>query len=269
MREALVTAGRDMAEVAAIGITNQRETVVVWDRASGRPIHPAIVWQDRRTARDCERLRGAGHEDRVTEITGLLLDPYFSGTKIAWLLDQVEGARARAAAGELLAGTIDTWLIWRLTGGRVHATDATNASRTLLFDLRAQRWSGEMGEMLGVPLTLLPQVLDCAADYGETEPGLLGRAVPIRGLAGDQQAALMGQGCVRPGEMKATYGTGCFMLLHTGDARPVSKARLLATVAARVGGRAIYPPLAVGLRRKAGRGSCRCTCKSERRPQPN
>jgi glycerol kinase len=229
-----------MAEVAAIGIANQRETVVVWDRASGRPIHPAIVWQDRRTAPACERLRQAGREDRVTDVTGLLLDPYFSGAKIAWLLDEVEGARARAAAGELLAGTIDSWLIWRLTGGRVHATDATNASRTLLFDLRAQQWSPEMAEILQAPLSLLPRVLDCAADYGATEPGLLGRAVPIRGVAGDQQAALMGQGCVRPGEMKATYGTGCFLLLNTGETAPRSRARLLTTVAARIGGRATY-----------------------------
>jgi glycerol kinase len=240
LREVVEKAGRDMGEVAALGVTNQRETVVVWDRASGRPIHPAIVWQDRRTARDCERLRRDGHEDRVAELTGLLLDPYFSGTKIAWVLDQVGGARARAAAGELLAGTIDTWMIWRLTGGRVHATDATNASRTLLFDLRAQQWSAEMGEMLRAPLSLLPQVLDCAADFGETEPEFLGRAIPIRGVAGDQQAALMGQGCVRPGEMKATYGTGCFLLLNTGEVAPRSAARLLTTVAARIDGRATY-----------------------------
>jgi len=240
MREAMETAGREMAEVAAIGITNQRETVVVWDRVTGQPIHPAIVWQDRRTAETCERLRLERHEPRVTELTGLLLDPYFSGTKIAWLLDHVEGARARAGAGELMAGTIDTWLIWRLTGGRAHVTDATNASRTLLFDIRAQDWSTELGGMLGVPLAMLPKVLDCAADYGETDPAILGRSVPIRGVAGDQQAALMGQGCVRPGEMKATYGTGCFLLLNTGEAAPVSSARLLTTVAARIGGRASY-----------------------------
>jgi glycerol kinase len=240
MREVVVKAGRDISEVAAIGLTNQRETVVVWERSTGRPIHPAIVWQDRRTAETCERLRLAGHEAQVTAITGLVLDPYFSGTKLAWLLDRVEGARARAAAGELLAGTIDTWLIWKLTGGRVHATDATNASRTLLFDIRAQAWSEAMGDLLDVPLTLLPQVLDCAADYGDTEPALLGRSIPIRGVAGDQQAALMGQGCVRPGEMKATYGTGCFLLLNTGEAAPVSEARLLTTVAARLDGRTTY-----------------------------
>jgi len=240
LREAVAQAGRDMAEVAAIGITNQRETLVIWDKATGRPIHRAIVWQDRRTAPDCERLRAAGHEARVTEITGLLLDPYFSGTKIAWLLDHEDGARARAEAGELLAGTIDTWLIWKLTGGKVHATDATNASRTLLFDLRAQAWSDEMLEMLQVPAALLPEVRDCAGSFGETEAALLGRAVPICGVAGDQQAALMGQGCIHPGEMKATYGTGCFLLVNTGETPAPSNARLLTTVAARVGGRTTY-----------------------------
>jgi len=240
LREAVSKAARDMGEVAAIGITNQRETVVIWDRRTGKPIHKAIVWQDRRTADVCERLRGEGREAQVTEVTGLLLDPYFSGTKIGWLLDHVDGARARAQAGELLAGTMDAWVIWKLTGGKVHATDATNASRTLLFDIRRQAWSAEMGEMLGVPLSLMPQVLDCTGDFGETEAGLLGRPIPIRGVAGDQQAALMGQGCIRPGEMKATYGTGCFMLLNTGEAAPVSQARLLTTVAARVNGRTTY-----------------------------
>jgi glycerol kinase len=239
LNEAVRKAARSMSDIAAIGVTNQRETVVIWDKASGKPIHRAIVWQDRRTADACEELREAGLEGRVTEITGLLLDPYFSGTKIAWLLDNVPGARARAEAGELLAGTMDTWVIWKLTGG-VHATDATNASRTLLFDIREQSWSAEMGEMLGVPLGLLPEVRDCAADFGATDEGLLGRAIPIRGVAGDQQAALMGQGCIRPGEMKATYGTGCFMLLNTGETAPVSRARLLTTVAARVNGRTTY-----------------------------
>lgn len=240
LREAVRKAARSMDEVAAIGITNQRETVVVWDRASGKPIHRAIVWQDRRTAPLCDKLRNEGREARVTEISGLLLDPYFSGTKIAWLLDQVDGARARAEAGELLAGTIDCWVIWKLTGGRVHATDATNASRTLLFDIRQQSWCAEMGEMLNVPLALMPDVRDCAGDFGETDGALFGRAIPIRGVAGDQQAALMGQGCIRPGEMKATYGTGCFMLVNTGEVAPVSKARLLTTVAARVNGRTTY-----------------------------
>ncbi|MFN3523697.1 MAG: glycerol kinase GlpK [Phenylobacterium sp.] len=240
LREAMEAAGGDAAAVAAIGVTNQRETVVVWDRATGRPIHPAIVWQDRRTAAMCERLRAAGAESQVTEVTGLLLDPYFAGTKIAWLLDNVNGARRRAEAGELLAGTIDSWVIWKLTDGRVHATDATNASRTLLFDLRAQAWSPEMLKLFDVPAALLPQVLDCADDFGETQARFLGRPLPIRGVAGDQQAALMGQGCVRPGEMKATYGTGCFLLVNTGAAAPVSRSRLLTTVAARVRGQATF-----------------------------
>jgi glycerol kinase len=240
LREAVERSGRPLSEVAALGITNQRETVVVWDRESGRAIAPAIVWQDRRTADVCERLRAEGVEPTVTEKTGLLLDPYFSGTKLAWLLDHVDEARAAADAGRLLAGTIDAWVIWRLSGGRVHATDATNASRTLLFDIAAQRWDEDLGRLLRVPLALLPEVRDCAGDYGETEARWLGRALPIRGVAGDQQAALMGQGCIRPGEMKATYGTGCFLLLNTGEQRPRSSARLLTTVAARVGGRVTY-----------------------------
>ena len=240
LREAAQKAGRTLADVAAIGVTNQRETVVVWDKATGAPIHRAIVWQDRRTAAVCDRLRDGGHEGRVIEVTGLLLDPYFSGTKIAWILDHVDGARARAAAGELLAGTMDCWVIWKLTGGQVHATDATNASRTQLFDLRKQAWSEEMAHLLDVPLALMPDVRDCAADYGATDAGVLGAIVPIRGVAGDQQAALMGQGCIHPGEMKSTYGTGCFLLVNTGETPPVSRSRLLTTVAARVGGRTTY-----------------------------
>ena len=239
MREAAEKSGR-ADDIAAIGVTNQRETVVVWDRATGRPIHPAVVWQDRRTADVCARLKADGHEARVTEVTGLLLDPYFSGTKIAWLLEKVPGARGRAEAGELLAGTMDCWVIWRLTGGAVHATDATNASRTLLFDIAAQAWSDEMLKLFDVPAALLPKVLDCVDDYGAAQTQVLGREVPIRGVAGDQQAALMGQGCVAPGQMKATYGTGCFMLLNTGEDRAVSRSRLLTTVAARVGGRTTY-----------------------------
>jgi glycerol kinase len=226
--------------IAAIGITNQRETVVIWDRRTGRPIHPAVVWQDRRTAAACARLKDEGREPRVTEVTGLLLDPYFSGAKIAWILDKVPGARARAEAGELLVGTMDTWVIWKLTGGAVHATDATNASRTLLFDIAAQAWSDEMLELFKVPAALLPKVLDCVDDYGAAKAEVLGREVPIRGVAGDQQAALMGQGCVQVGQMKATYGTGCFMLINTGEDRPISRSRLLTTVAARVGGKTTY-----------------------------
>jgi glycerol kinase len=240
LKEAVALAGRSMAEITAIGITNQRETTVVWDRASGRAIHPAIVWQDRRTADTCDRLREAGSEARVTALTGLLLDPYFSATKAAWVLDAVEGARDRAARGELLAGTIDSWLIWRLTEGKVHATDATNASRTLLFDLEGQAWSEELCALFNVPVGLLPDVRDTAGDFGRASAALLGAEVPIAGVAGDQQAALMGQGCIRPGAAKATFGTGCFMLVHTGEAAPRSTARLLTTVAARIAGRPSY-----------------------------
>ena len=237
LREVCAGAG-DIQDVAAIGITNQRETVVVWDKTTGRPIHSAIVWQDRRTAEACLRLSGA--EDEVTSVTGLLLDPYFSATKIAWILDHVAGARARAERGELLCGTMDTWLVWRLTGGDVHATDATNASRTLLFDIERQVWSPKMLALFAVPEALLPEVKDTADDYGATTADLLGRPISIRAVVGDQQGALMGQGCIAAGQMKATYGTGCFMLLHTGDTRPVSRSRLLATVAARVAGQTTY-----------------------------
>ena len=240
LRGVLERAGVSPSQVAAIGITNQRETVVVWDRRTGEPVGRALVWQDRRTAPECEALRTRGLETRVTALTGLLLDPYFSATKLAWILDSQPGLRARAEAGELLAGTMDTWVIWKLTGGAVHATDATNASRTLLFDIRAQDWSDELLDLFRVPRALLPRVLDCADDFGATLPEMLGGAIAIRGVAGDQQAALMGQGCLRPGEMKATYGTGCFMLLNTGETAPRSSSRLLTTVAARLGGRTTY-----------------------------
>ena len=224
--------------VQAIGITNQRETTVVWDRATGEPIHRAIVWQDRRTADVCARLKDQGKEERATEITGLLLDPYFSGTKLAWILDHVDGARARAEAGELAFGTVDSWLIWNLTEGRVHATDHTNACRTLLYDIEAGDWSDEMLEMLRVPRAVLPEIRDCDGDFGETT--LFGDPVPIRGVAGDQQAATVGQACFEPGMLKSTYGTGCFALLNTGDAPQASKNRLLTTVAYRLGGRTAY-----------------------------
>ena len=240
LRGVLEMAGRRASEVAAIGVTNQRETVVVWDRRTGEPVGRALVWQDRRTAPACEVLRARGVEPRVTALTGLLLDPYFSGTKLAWILDSQPGLRARAEAGELLAGTMDCWVIWKLTGGAVHATDATNASRTLLFDIHAQDWSDELLDLFRVPRALLPRVLNCADDYGSTLPELLGGTIAIRGVAGDQQAALMGQGCIRPGEMKATYGTGCFLLLNTGETAARSSARLLTTVAARLDGRATY-----------------------------
>lgn len=240
LRAALQRAGAQSGQVAALGVTNQRETVVVWDRRTGEPVGRALVWQDRRTAPACEALRSRGAEPRVTALTGLLLDPYFSATKLAWILDSQPGLRARAEAGEILAGTMDCWVIWKLTGGAVHATDATNASRTLLYDIHAQDWSDELLDLFRVPRAILPRVLDCADDYGHTLPELLGGPVAIRGVAGDQQAALMGQGCIRPGEMKATYGTGCFLLVHTGEAAPRSSARLLTTVASRIGGRVSY-----------------------------
>jgi glycerol kinase len=240
LRDTVEKCAQGSADIAALGVTNQRETVVVWDKATGRPIHPAIVWQDRRTAKVCDRLREAGHEPAVTDATGLLLDPYFSGAKIAWILDNVPGARRRAEAGELLCGTIDTWVIWRLTGKASHVTDATNASRTLLFDIEAQAWSDAMLALFDVPRSLLPTVLDCAAEFGEVTADILGRPLPIRGVAGDQQAALMGQGCIHPGEMKVTYGTGGFMLVNTGARRPRSASRLLTTVAARVSGQVSY-----------------------------
>ncbi|KIC09478.1 glycerol kinase [Leisingera sp. ANG-M1] len=228
------------AEIAGIGITNQRETTVVWDKASGKAIHNAIVWQDRRTASICEELRSAGHEEMVTDRTGLLLDPYFSGTKVKWILDTVPGAREKAAAGELLFGTIDTFLIWRLTGGASHATDATNAARTLLYDIRKGRWSRTISNLLDVPQQMLPEVKDSAADFGTSDPEILGGAIPILGVAGDQQAATIGQACFQPGMMKSTYGTGCFALLNTGDAPVVSKNRMLTTIAYQLDGKPTY-----------------------------
>ncbi len=233
-------AGADLASVAAIGITNQRETVVVWDRTSGATIHNAIVWQDRRTADKCAELKAAGQEQMVTEKTGLLLDPYFSATKLAWILDHVTGARARAEAGELCFGTIDSFLIWRLTGGRNHATDATNASRTMLYNIADGVWDDALLALFDIPRSMLPEVHDCAADFGETEAALFGRPIPIRGVAGDQQAATIGQACFAPGMMKATYGTGCFAILNTGDERVTSHNRLLTTIAYRLDGKVTY-----------------------------
>jgi len=230
----------DDAAVAAIGITNQRETTLIWDRATGEPIHRAIVWQDRRTADRCADLKSDGGEELIRERTGLLLDPYFSGTKVAWLLDHVEGARARAERGELAFGTVDTFLIWRLTNGRRHVTDATNACRTLLFNIRTQDWDDDLLSLLDVPRALLPEVLDCAADFGETDPDLLGRAIPIRGVAGDQHAATIGQACFEAGMVKSTYGTGCFAILNTGDAIVRSENGLLTTLAYRLDGQPTY-----------------------------
>ena len=226
--------------IDAIGITNQRETVVIWDRNTGEPIHRAIVWQDRRTAEICDRLRDEGVEDQVTDSTGLLLDPYFSATKIGWLLDHVDGARDRARAGELAFGTIDSFLIWKLTGGRSHVTDATNASRTLLYDIRKGEWSDDMCRLFGVPRELLPEVRDSAGDFGTTRADLFGREIPILGVAGDQQAATVGQACFQPGMMKSTYGTGCFALLNTGDQAVRSQNRLLTTIAYRLDGKTTY-----------------------------
>lgn len=238
--EALKQAGAEGKDIAAIGITNQRETTLIWERASGKPIHNAIVWQDRRTAATCARLKQAGHEAMVTEKTGLLLDPYFAGTKVQWLLDSVPGARMRAEKGELAFGTVDSFLIWRLTGGKVHATDATNAGRTLLFDIGANRWDAELLELFTVPEALLPEVKDCADDFGVTEKSLFGAEIPILGVAGDQHAATIGQACFTPGMLKSTYGTGCFALLNTGSDRVASKNRLLTTIAYRLDGETSY-----------------------------
>jgi glycerol kinase len=238
---AMAQAGVTARDIAAIGITNQRETTVIWDRATGKPIHNAIVWQDRRTADVCAALRAAGHEPGITRKTGLLLDPYFSATKIAWLLDHVAGARAAALSGRLAFGTIDSFLLWRLTGALerpLHATDATNAARTLLLDIHSATWDGELADLFRVPLALLPEVRDCAGDFGTT--GLFGGQIRILGVAGDQQAATVGQGCFTPGMMKSTYGTGCFALLNTGPQMVMSRNRLLTTIAYQLGGRRTY-----------------------------
>lgn len=239
LREAGHHAGHGGA-VAAIGITNQRETTLVWDRRTGRAIHNAIVWQDRRTAAICAQLREAGHEGLVSQRTGLLLDPYFSATKIAWLLDHVPGARAAAEAGHLAFGTVDSWLIWHLTGGAVHVTDATNASRTALLDIRTGAWDQELLALFKVPASMLPEVRDCAGPFGVTAPGVLDRPVPILGVAGDQQAASIGQACFAPGMAKSTYGTGCFLLMNTGATLVASRARLLTTIASQLGGQRSY-----------------------------
>ena len=223
---------------AAIGITNQRETTLVWERATGKPVHNAIVWQDRRTAATCSRLKAEGAEAEVTARTGLLLDPYFSATKLAYILDQVDPDRARAKAGDLLFGTVDSFVIWRLTEGRAHVTDATNAARTMLFNIREGQWDAEMLRMLNIPEAMLPQVTDCAAEFGETT--LLGGSIPILGVAGDQQAATIGNACFEPGMLKSTYGTGCFALLNTGETAAASENRLLTTIAYQLDGKRTY-----------------------------
>ncbi|MEM9523135.1 MAG: glycerol kinase GlpK [Pseudomonadota bacterium] len=237
-REVLRQASAAAADVAAIGITNQRETTMIWDAGTGKAIHRAIVWQDRRTAALCDKLRDAGHEAALTRKTGLLLDPYFSATKIKWLLDHVDGARERAVRGEVLFGTIDFFLIWRLTEGKVHATDATNAARTSLYNIREGRWDEELCSLFDIPAAMLPEVRDCDAHFGNT--GVLGGSIPILGVAGDQQAATVGQACFEPGMMKSTYGTGCFALLNTGDTLVESRNRLLGTIGYQLGGKVTY-----------------------------
>ncbi|MBU2865625.1 glycerol kinase GlpK [Pacificibacter marinus] len=239
-RGAMDKADIKAAQVSAIGITNQRETVLVWDRHTGVPIYNAVVWQDRRTADLCRDLRDAGHESMIVERTGLLIDPYFSSTKLKWVLDHVDGARDRAAKGDLLFGTVDSFLIWKMTGGAAHVTDATNAARTMLYDIRKGRWSQTICDLLDIPMQMLPEVKDCAADFGHTTPDLFGASIPICGVAGDQQAATLGQACFEPGMMKSTYGTGCFALLNTGNVPVTSKNRLLTTIAYQLNGKPTY-----------------------------
>ena len=238
--EALAQSGVDLSRVAAIGITNQRETVLVWNRKTGVPIHRAIVWQDRRTADRCAELKASGAQAEVTAKTGLVLDPYFSATKLAWLLDNVAGARAAAERGELAFGTVDSFLLWRLTGGAVHATDATNASRTSLYDIREQHWDPDLCRLFHVPEAMLPEVRDTAGNFGVTASGLFDRQIPIGGMAGDQQAALIGQACFEPGMAKATYGTGGFLLVNTGGEAIASTSGLLTTIAYRLDGETVY-----------------------------
>src|SRR5690606_22947730 len=240
VKKAIAEAKIGAKDIAAIGITNQRETTLIWDRMTGKAIHNAIVWQDRRTADYCARLKKDGHEKAVSRKTGLLLDPYFAGTKVRWLLDNVKGARKRAEKGELAFGTVDSFLIWRLTGGKVHATDATNAGRTLLFDIGKNQWDKGLLELFEVPAALLPEVKDCADDFGVTDTALFGAEIPIMGVAGDQHAATIGQACFAPGMLKSTYGTGCFALLNTGADMVRSRNRLLTTIAYRLDGKTCY-----------------------------
>ena len=240
VKEALEKASLAASDLAGIGITNQRETTVVWERATGKPVYRAIVWQDRRTAALCDKLKAQGLEETFTAKTGLLLDPYFSGTKLSWVLDQVEGLRERAVAGEICFGTIDSWVIYNLTGRQVHATDATNASRTLLYNILENKWDEELLSILNIPMAMMPVVKDCADDFGITDSALFGAAVPILGVAGDQQAATIGNACFEPGMMKSTYGTGCFAMLNTGSQLVPSKNRLLSTIAYRLDGQTTY-----------------------------
>lgn len=240
IKGAIQKAKIEPAHIAAIGITNQRETIILWDRATGKPLHHAIVWQDRRTARYCADLKAQGVEEMVTAKTGLLLDPYFSGTKIKWLLDHVENARDRAQQGELAIGTVDSWLIYKLTGGASHVTDATNASRTLLYNIHKGQWDQDLLDMFDIPISLLPEVKDCAADFGTTDPKLLGAALPITGVAGDQHAATIGQACFEKGMIKSTYGTGCFAMMNVGEKPLASTNRLLSTLCYQLDGKPTY-----------------------------
>ena len=240
VRIALEHANLTAEDIATIGITNQRETTIVWDKKTGKAIYNAIVWQDRRTSDACKELIRAGHETSVSEKTGLLLDPYFSATKIAWILDNVDDARIKAEKGELLFGTVDCWLLWNLTKGKVHATDATNASRTMLFNIKTQQWDKELLDLFNIPASLLPEVFDCAADFGISDHSFFGVSIAINGVAGDQQAAALGQACFKPGMLKSTYGTGCFAMLNTGDEIVRSKNRLLTTTAYRLNGKTTY-----------------------------
>ncbi|PIE63581.1 MAG: glycerol kinase [Desulfobacterales bacterium] len=239
-KRAIKKSGLDATDIAGIGITNQRETTILWDKKTGEPVYRAIVWQDRRTSAYCAGLSEAGYGQMITEKTGLLLDSYFSGTKIRWILENVDGARERAEAGELLFGTVDTYLLWKLTGGSRHATDATNASRTMLFNIHENCWDKELLELLSIPESLLPEVLDCSADFGKTDLDVLGAAIQVGGIAGDQQAALVGQACFEPGMIKSTYGTGCFIVLNTGDEAVRSNNKLLTTIGYRLNGKTTY-----------------------------
>jgi glycerol kinase len=239
-RKALEKSSLSAKDITAIGITNQRETTVIWDKDTGKPIHKAIVWQDRRTTEYCNQLREDGHDPLITAKTGLLLDSYFSGTKVKWLLDNVAGAREKAANGKLRFGTIDSFLLWHLTSGKEHSTDATNACRTMLYNIHENCWDKEILELLDIPASLLPEVKDCSADFGLTDPALFGAAIPICGIAGDQQAALVGQACFQPGMIKSTYGTGCFVVLNTGDQAVHSNNRLLTTIGYRLNGKNTY-----------------------------
>ncbi|MEM7040783.1 MAG: glycerol kinase GlpK, partial [Bacteroidota bacterium] len=241
VREVIQKAGASVSEIASIGITNQRETTVVWDRKTGQPLHKAIVWQDRRTAAICDQMKADGLEDYVRANTGLVIDAYFSGTKVKWILDNVDGAREKAEKGELAFGTIDAWLIWKMTGGKVHATDYSNASRTLVYNIKDLKWDEKLLEALNIPSNMLPEVRDSSGDFGQTDAALLdGTSLPISGVAGDQQAALFGQACFEPGMAKNTYGTGCFMLMNTGEKQFHSKAGLLTTLAWGMDGKVEY-----------------------------